>query len=61
MCRALVLAVGMCHALLAGQAMAQSAPKVHDLKAAPDTVHRGFFDASLKPTVSSAKNYLVCF
>jgi len=26
MCRALVLAVGMCHALLAGQAMAQSAP-----------------------------------
>ena len=48
----LVWAVWMGHALLAGQAMAQSAPKVHDLKAAPDTVHRGFFDASLKPVLT---------
>src|SRR5437660_12813717 len=52
MCRALVWAIWMCHALLASQAMAQSAPKVHDLKAAPDTVHRGFFDASLKPVLT---------
>jgi acetamidase/formamidase len=52
MCRALVLAVWVCHALLAGQAMAQSSPKVHDLKAAPDTVHRGFFDATLKPVLT---------
>ena len=48
----LVLAVWMGYALLAGQAMAQSAPKVHDLKAAPDTVHRGFFDATLKPVLT---------
>src|SRR5215831_19183129 len=31
-------------------AMAQS-PAVHDLKATPATVHRGFFDASLKPVL----------
>src|ERR1043166_3563844 len=52
MCRALVLAVWMGHALLASQAMAQSSPKVHDLKAAPDTVHRDFFDAALKPVLT---------
>jgi Acetamidase/Formamidase family len=52
MCHALVWAVWMCHVLLAGQVMAQSSPKVHDLKAAPDTVHRGFFDAALKPVLT---------
>ena len=52
MSRALVLAVWTCHAFLACQALAQSAPKVHDLKAAPDTVHRGFFDAALKPVLT---------
>jgi acetamidase/formamidase len=33
---------------------AQGAPKtaVHDLKASPVTVHRGFFDASLKPVLT---------
>jgi acetamidase/formamidase len=31
---------------------AQSSPKVHDLKASPTTVHRGFFDASLKPVLT---------
>src|SRR5215831_1838841 len=31
-------------------AIAQS-PTVHDLKATPATVHRGFFDASLKPVL----------
>jgi acetamidase/formamidase len=31
-------------------AMAQS-PAVHDLKATPTTVHRGFFDAALKPVL----------
>ena len=31
-------------------AMAQS-PTVHELKATPATVHRGFFDASLKPVL----------
>jgi acetamidase/formamidase len=34
--------------------LAQGAPKaaVHDLKASPATVHRGFFDASLKPVLT---------
>src|SRR5262245_66348986 len=31
---------------------AQSAPKVHELKASARTVHRGFFDASLKPVLT---------
>src|SRR6266545_7856194 len=31
---------------------AQSSPKVHELKASPQTVHRGFFDASLKPVLT---------
>ena len=31
---------------------AQSAPKVHELKASAHTVHRGFFDASLKPVLT---------
>jgi len=31
---------------------AQSSPKVHELKASPSTVHRGFFDASLKPVLT---------
>jgi len=30
---------------------AQKAPVVHELKATPSTVHRGFFDASLKPVL----------
>jgi acetamidase/formamidase len=31
---------------------AQSSPKVHELKASPATVHRGYFDASLKPVLT---------
>jgi acetamidase/formamidase len=31
---------------------AQETPKVHELKASPATVHRGFFDASLKPVLT---------
>jgi acetamidase/formamidase len=31
---------------------AQTAPKVHELKASTRTVHRGFFDASLKPVLT---------
>src|SRR5262245_9044905 len=31
---------------------AQGAPKVHELKASPATVHRGFFDATLKPVLT---------
>jgi len=44
-------------ALLAGVAAtlsiaAHAAPKVHELKASPTTVHRGFFDASLPPVLT---------
>jgi acetamidase/formamidase len=38
--------------MLPGLANAQSAPKTFDLKASPATVHRGFFDASLKPVLT---------
>src|SRR5438034_324475 len=31
---------------------AQRAPKIHELKASSRTVHRGFFDASLKPVLT---------
>jgi acetamidase/formamidase len=33
-------------------ASAQASPRTHDLKASPTTVHRGFFDASLKPVLT---------
>src|ERR1700761_4567834 len=36
--------------LLAGVANAEE--KIHELKASPTTVHRGFFDASLKPVLT---------
>jgi acetamidase/formamidase len=32
--------------------LAQNRPKVHELKASNQTVHRGFFDASLKPVLT---------
>jgi acetamidase/formamidase len=51
-CHALLLGLLLCHVSFVGMAMAQGSPKVHDLKAAPDTVHRGFFDASLKPVLT---------
>src|SRR3989475_12392923 len=31
---------------------AQTSPKIHELKATTRTVHRGFFDASLKPVLT---------
>src|ERR1700687_2310541 len=31
---------------------AQGAEKIHELRASPTTVHRGFFDASLKPVLT---------
>src|ERR1044071_4661808 len=48
--QAISLCVGtliMCAAL-----PAQAEEKVHELKASPTTVHRGFFDASLKPVLT---------
>src|SRR5262245_30269508 len=46
--------VALCTGLLLAPAIAgaQSSPKVHELKASPSTVHRGFFDASLKPVLT---------
>jgi acetamidase/formamidase len=39
-------------ALFAIATSAHAAPKTHELKAAPSTVHRGFFDASLRPVLT---------
>ena len=41
-----------CVVSLVGGARAQTASKIHTLKASPQTVHRGFFDASLKPVLT---------
>src|SRR6476660_8984228 len=45
-----LIAVGVF--VLLGDLRAQRSPKVHELKASPSTVHRGFFDASLKPVLT---------
>jgi acetamidase/formamidase len=37
---------------LPSTAAGQSAPRIHELKASPATVHRGFFDATLKPVLT---------
>src|SRR5882672_224350 len=49
-----VVALAACVLLvwLPSDATAQSSPKIHELKASPATVHRGFFDASLKPVLT---------
>ena len=41
-----------CSFLFAANGFAQGSPKTHELKASPQTVHRGFFDASLKPVLT---------
>src|ERR1700759_1546468 len=48
--QALFFAVGASVVLAA--APARSEEKVHELKASPTPVHRGFFDASLKPVLT---------
>jgi acetamidase/formamidase len=45
------LAIGLC-AFAVGTSGALAQEKVHELKASPTTVHRGFFDASLKPVLT---------
>src|SRR5262250_3727513 len=47
-------AISICLGMLViGAAVgAQAQEKVHELKASPTTVHRGFFDASLKPVLT---------
>jgi hypothetical protein len=46
--------VGLCIiALAAGMtAHAQNQGKVHELRPSPSTVHRGFYDATLKPVLT---------
>ena len=34
------------------RAAAQASPRIHELKASPSTVHRGFFDAALTPVLT---------
>src|SRR5262245_54773809 len=51
-CHAFLSVMLLPHIVLVGMAMAQGAPKVHELRPAPNTVHRGFFDASLKPVLA---------
>ena len=46
------LAISFTAALLLAAAAAQSAEKIHELRPSPSTVHRGFFDASLKPVLT---------
>ena len=49
-----ILTFAVCAALCAipSVSTAQNAPKTHDLRASPSTVHRGFFDATLKPVLT---------
>jgi len=47
-----VLTIIACIGVLAGGVRAQTSAKVHQLKASTQTVHRGFFDASLKPVLT---------
>ena len=44
--------IAACVFILSGGLWAQNSPRVHELTASPQTVHRGFFDASLKPVLT---------
>ena len=46
------VAFHICLLVLPAIASAQGSPRIHELKASPTTVHRGFFDASLKPVLT---------
>src|SRR5204862_4487129 len=41
-----------CVLVFSSALQAQTSPKIHELKATTRTVHRGFFDASLKPVLT---------
>ena len=47
-----VLVMAVSASILLAAAPARSEEKVHELRASPTTVHRGFFDASLKPVLT---------
>jgi acetamidase/formamidase len=46
------IVLSVCLMALPALGSAQEAGRTHDLKASPATVHRGFFDASLKPVLT---------
>jgi acetamidase/formamidase len=48
--QAIVMGIGLLAAFAAAPARGEE--KIHELKASPTTVHRGFFDASLKPVLT---------
>src|SRR2546423_9403165 len=48
--RLLLMLAGV--AVLGSALAARSAERVHELKPSPATVHRGFFDATLKPVLT---------
>jgi len=50
--RLAALAISLTASLLAAAPAALSAEKVHELKPSPSTVHRGFFDSTLKPVLT---------
>src|ERR1051325_4318502 len=50
--RARILGICFGAVCILGIPCARSAEKIHELKASPTTVHRGFFDASLKPVLT---------
>src|SRR5262249_39949647 len=54
---AIKICLGMLVICAAIEARAQE--KIHELKASPTTVHRGFFDASLKPVLTIDSGDLV--
>src|SRR5258708_12864966 len=47
-----VLAVSVAAIVACAAVAAQGEEKIHELRASPTTVHRGFFDASLKPVLT---------
>src|SRR5262245_40916132 len=50
--RTTTLAISAAAIAACAAATAQSQEKIHELRASPTTVHRGFFDASLKPVLT---------
>src|SRR6202048_3387495 len=50
--RSITLAICVVAIAAGATVTAQCEEKIHELKASPTTVHRGFFDASLKPVLT---------
>src|SRR5712671_1582023 len=50
--RSKILAITAAAIAAGAAATAQGEEKIHELRASPTTVHRGFFDASLKPVLT---------